>query len=139
MTDIVTITPNPAIDLSTTVDRILPVVKLRGTSQRRDPGGGGVNVARVIERLGGDAGAIYPVGGSLGALLRRLVGRLRGHFRHQSRSDSCFALFVERRAARVIFCWLRPARFGECGRHDAQMAALWRDLAQHRHVAGVPG
>src|SRR5690348_4204670 len=73
MTDIVTITMNPAVDLSTSVDRIVPVFKLRGTSQRRDPGGGGINVARVIRRLGGEAGAIYPVGGPTGELLRRLL------------------------------------------------------------------
>jgi 6-phosphofructokinase 2 len=65
MTDIVTITPNPAIDLLTAVDRILPVAKLRGKTQRRDPGGGGINVARVIRRLGGDARAIYPIGGAI--------------------------------------------------------------------------
>ena len=74
MTDIVTITPNPAVDLSTSVDRIIPVYKLRGTWQRRDPGGGGINVARVIKRLGGDVSAIYPVGGTTGALLRKLLG-----------------------------------------------------------------
>jgi 6-phosphofructokinase 2 len=73
MTDIVTITPSPAIDLSTSVDRILPVAKLRGRSQRRDPGGGGINVARVIRRFGGDARAIYPVGGAIGRLLRQLL------------------------------------------------------------------
>jgi 6-phosphofructokinase 2 len=73
MTDIATITLNPAIDLSTTVDKILPVAKLRGQSQRRDPGGGGINVARVIRRLGGDARAIYPVGGAIGMLLRQLL------------------------------------------------------------------
>ncbi|HMM87790.1 1-phosphofructokinase family hexose kinase [Bradyrhizobium sp.] len=73
MTDIATITPNPAIDLSTAVDRIVPVAKLRGRTQRRDPGGGGINVARVIRRLGGDARAIYPVGGAIGILLRQLL------------------------------------------------------------------
>jgi 6-phosphofructokinase 2 len=73
MTDIVTITPNPAVDLSTSVDRIVPIYKLRGTSQRRDPGGGGINVARVIKRLGGNVSAIYPVGGATGALLRKLL------------------------------------------------------------------
>ena len=62
MTDILTITPNPAVDLSTSVEKIIPTQKLRGTSQRRDPGGGGINVARVIKRLGGEARAIYPVG-----------------------------------------------------------------------------
>jgi 6-phosphofructokinase 2 len=75
MTEIVTVTPNPAIDLSTSVERIIPTLKLRGTSQRRDPGGGGVNVARVIRRLGGDATAIYPVGGATGALLRELIDK----------------------------------------------------------------
>ncbi|WP_291851308.1 1-phosphofructokinase family hexose kinase [Bradyrhizobium sp.] len=73
MTRIVTITLNPAVDLSTSVDIIQPVAKLRGKSQRRDPGGGGVNVARVIKRLGGEACAIYPVGGAIGTLLRRLL------------------------------------------------------------------
>jgi 6-phosphofructokinase 2 len=73
MTDIVTITPNPAVDLSTAVDKIVPVYKLRGTWQRRDPGGGGINVARVIKRLGRDVSAIYPVGGATGNLLRKLV------------------------------------------------------------------
>jgi 6-phosphofructokinase 2 len=73
MTDIVTITPNPAVDLSTAVDKIVPVYKLRGAWQRRDPGGGGINVARVIKRLGGDVSAIYPVGGTTGDLLHKLV------------------------------------------------------------------
>ena len=73
MTDIVTVTPNPAVDLSTAVDRIVPVYKLRGTSQRRDPGGGGINVARVVKRLGGDVRAVYPAGGAMGDLLRRLL------------------------------------------------------------------
>jgi 6-phosphofructokinase 2 len=73
MTGIVTITPNPAVDVSTTVERIVPVHKLRGTSERRDPGGGGVNVARVISRMGGEVAAIYPAGGAIGALLHRLL------------------------------------------------------------------
>ena len=75
MTDIVTLTPNPAVDISTSVEKIVPVNKLRCTSQLRDPGGGGINVARVVKRLGGDVVAIYPIGGATGDLLRRLVER----------------------------------------------------------------
>jgi len=75
VSDIATLTPNPAVDLSTSVERIVPVYKLRGTSQRRDPGGGGINVARVIKRLGGEASAIYPVGGATGDLLCKLLER----------------------------------------------------------------
>jgi 6-phosphofructokinase 2 len=74
MPDIATVTINPAVDLSTAIDKIVPVAKLRGTSQRRDPGGGGINVARVIHRLGSrSVRAIYPVGGAMGTLLRRLL------------------------------------------------------------------
>ena len=72
---IVTVTPNPAIDIATSVPMIAPLQKLRCTAARRDPGGGGINVARVVQRLGGDAVAVYPAGGSTGQLLRRLVDR----------------------------------------------------------------
>lgn len=75
MSAILTITPNPAVDVSTAVDRIVPVAKLRGIGQRRDPGGGGINVARVVKRLGGNATALYPVGGLTGDLLRQLLDK----------------------------------------------------------------
>jgi 6-phosphofructokinase 2 len=73
MTRVVTFTPNPAIDVSTSVERIAPTRKLRCGAARRDPGGGGVNVARVINRLGGDVTALYPIGGATGGLLHRLI------------------------------------------------------------------
>ena len=73
MAEIVTLTPNPAIDLSTSVDRIVPMRKLRCAPPRRDPGGGGVNVARVVKRFGGDVEAILPAGGFTGQLLRSLI------------------------------------------------------------------
>lgn len=73
MAGIVTLTMNPAVDLSTSVDRVEPLRKLRCSAGRRDPGGGGINAARVIARLGGDVTAVYPVGGALGQLLWRLV------------------------------------------------------------------
>ncbi len=75
MPDIVTITINPAIDLFVNVARIVPERKLRCSAPRRDPGGGGINVARVAYRLGGDVAAIYPTGGAIGKLLHRLVER----------------------------------------------------------------
>jgi 6-phosphofructokinase 2 len=75
MTSIVTLTPNPAIDISTSVDEVVPVRKLRCEPARRDPGGGGINVARIVQRLGAEVTAIYPAGGATGELLRRLVER----------------------------------------------------------------
>ena len=73
MADIVTLTINPAIDASTSVDQLAPFHKMRCSPARRDPGGGGINVARVAKRFGADVCAIYTMGGTLGQLLRRLL------------------------------------------------------------------
>jgi 6-phosphofructokinase 2 len=73
MTTVITITVNPAIDVLMSVERIVPTHKMRCTLARRDPGGGGINVARVLRRLGSEVIAVYPIGGLLGTLLRRLV------------------------------------------------------------------
>lgn len=73
MQTIATLTMNPAVDVSTTVDQVAAEKKLRCRDPRRDPGGGGVNVARVIHRLRGQARAVYAAGGSSGALLGRLL------------------------------------------------------------------
>ncbi len=75
MADIVTLTINPAIDIFVNVGRVEPTRKLRCSAPKRDPGGGGINVARVVHRLGCDVTAIYPIGGQIGKLLHRLVER----------------------------------------------------------------
>jgi 6-phosphofructokinase 2 len=72
---IVTVTINPALDVSTSVDRVLPVHKLRCKGIQRDPGGGGINVARVVRRLGANVTAVYTAGGAIGQFLQQLVER----------------------------------------------------------------
>jgi 6-phosphofructokinase 2 len=64
---------NPALDIATETERIVPAHKLRCGEPRYDPGGGGINVARAVHRLGGDAIAVFPVGGLSGEMLCRLV------------------------------------------------------------------
>ena len=66
---------NPAVDVSTSVKKMLPFTKMRCAQAQRDPGGGGINVARVLGRLGTGATAIYPAGGATGQLLATLVER----------------------------------------------------------------
>ncbi len=75
MPAIVTLTINPAIDIFVNVGHVEPTRKLRCSPPKRDPGGGGINVARVAHRLGSDVVAIYPTGGAIGKLLQRLVER----------------------------------------------------------------
>ncbi|GAA4067550.1 1-phosphofructokinase family hexose kinase [Agromyces indicus] len=67
---IVTLTMNPALDVSSTVERVMPEHKLRCGPSRFDPGGGGVNVSRAIRNLGGDSIAVYPLGGPTGQAYR---------------------------------------------------------------------
>lgn len=74
-TQIVTLTINPAVDVSTSVKKMVPFTKMRCAQAHRDPGGGGINVARVLKRLGIEATAIYPTGGATGQLLATLVER----------------------------------------------------------------
>ncbi len=52
MSRFVTVTPNPALDLSTSVDKLVDAHKLRCDVPQVHPGGGGINVARVLHRLG---------------------------------------------------------------------------------------
>jgi 6-phosphofructokinase 2 len=61
---------NPAVDLSTDTERVVPTNKLRCGVPSHDAGGGGINVARVLTRLGGAAHALCPAGGPSGEWLK---------------------------------------------------------------------
>lgn len=70
---IVTLCMNPALDITTSTDVVRPTDKLRCTTARYDPGGGGINVAHVAEVLGADAAAVFPAGGPAGELVHNLL------------------------------------------------------------------
>lgn len=75
MANIITVTFSPAIDKSTTVPLLIPEKKLNCTAPIYEPGGGGINVARAIKRLGGDATAIYLAGGHSGKFFTNLLNK----------------------------------------------------------------
>ncbi|MEO6319269.1 MAG: 1-phosphofructokinase family hexose kinase [Polaromonas sp.] len=81
MTDILTVTMNPALDVSTSTDRVSDTHKLRCAAAQFHPGGGGINVARVLHRLGADCLALYPAGGVNGQRLQKLLDQeqVRSH------------------------------------------------------------
>jgi 6-phosphofructokinase 2 len=74
MPAIVTLTMNPALDIATETDVIVPSIKLRCEEPRYDPGGGGINVARAVHMLAGDALAVFPTGGNSGQMIQALLG-----------------------------------------------------------------
>ena len=65
------LTMNPSVDLATETERVVPTHKLRCGDTLHDAGGGGVNVARVLTRLGGHCLSVCPTGGSSGQWLQR--------------------------------------------------------------------
>ncbi len=73
MAAIVTLTMNPALDIASSTERVVPAHKLRCTAPRYDPGGGGINVARAVHVLGGNAVAVFPVGGPAGEMIRHML------------------------------------------------------------------
>lgn len=73
MPHFLTFTPNPALDLSTSVDRLVDAHKMRCEAPELHPGGGGINVARVLHRLGADVLTLYPAGGPTGQRLQQLL------------------------------------------------------------------
>ena len=70
---IVTLTVNPAIDKNTRVEQVLAEEKLRCSKPTREPGGGGINVTRALQRLGGQSSAVYTAGGPPGEVLETLL------------------------------------------------------------------
>ncbi|HEY0329057.1 MAG TPA: 1-phosphofructokinase family hexose kinase [Rhodopseudomonas sp.] len=131
MAQIVTVTPSPAIDASTAVGKIAPFSKLRCAQLRRHPGGGGINVARVIQRLGADVRAVYPSGGATGELLRNLLDRegvngIAVAVAAETRED--FTVFEE--STRQQFRFMMPG--------SPLAETEWSQLIQAT-LAGLPG
>jgi 6-phosphofructokinase 2 len=72
---IATLTLNPTIDTALEAEEMVHTDKIRTAGERIDPGGGGINVARVLVRFGVPVQAIFMAGGSTGRLLDRLLQR----------------------------------------------------------------
>lgn len=68
---IVTITLNPAVDKSTSAEKLVPEKKLRCAAMQSEAGGGGINVSKAIQELGGESLAIFPSGGMNGKLVEQ--------------------------------------------------------------------
>jgi 6-phosphofructokinase 2 len=73
MITIATLTFAPCIDKSFSVPQLQPEKKLKCTIPVLEPGGGGINVARALLKLGTASISIFPEGGYTGKFLKQLV------------------------------------------------------------------
>jgi len=73
MKTIVTVTVNPCIDKSCSIDKLIAEKKLRCSAPKFEPGGGGINVSRAIQKLGGSSTPVYFAGGPVAAMLKQLL------------------------------------------------------------------
>ncbi|MFJ9952901.1 1-phosphofructokinase family hexose kinase [Kitasatospora sp. NPDC091207] len=72
---IVTVTPNPALDLTYDLPALRPHTSHRVAAVHEQAGGKGVNVARVLHGLGRRSTAVLPLGGPTGAAVRADLDR----------------------------------------------------------------
>lgn len=75
MKPIVTLTMNPSLELCLETSRVEPNRKLHCPQPVYVPGDGGINVSRMIHRLGGASTALFPAGGWCGDVLTTLLQR----------------------------------------------------------------
>lgn len=120
---VLTVTPNPALDLTYLVDHLRPGDSHRVRDVHVRPGGKGLNVARILTTLRVPARVVGPVGGSTGAQLRaraRELGLLdslvtvdaetRRTVAVVSREDGMATLFNERGPELGQAGWARVCR-----------------------------
>ncbi len=89
---IVTITMNPAVDKSTSIDKLVPEKKMRCSELITEAGGGGINISKAIKELGGESLAVFPSGGMNGKLLENYLSQKQISFKsipvaHETREN----------------------------------------------------
>ena len=102
MAAVLTLTMNPALDLSSETGHIEPGRKTRCSGPRQTPGGGGINVARGIRTLGGEVLAVYPCGGPAGERLDALLAEAGVPTRTVSIAASWASTYAGKRRAALL-------------------------------------
>ena len=71
--NILTLTMNPVLDKTVQADLVVPEKKTRCRNPVYAPGGGGINVSRAINKLGGKSTALFAAGGETGEKIQQLL------------------------------------------------------------------
>ena len=91
-----TITLNPSIDKSISVPTLVADQKLHCGTAAFEPGGGGINVSRAIQKLGGISECWFLAGGYYGDFLIQLVRQQGLHYK-------CFPIANETRECIIAY------------------------------------
>lgn len=122
---ILTVTLNPALDLSTAADSVVPDLKLRCDKPVVDPGGGGINVSRAIQIIGGQSTAMVALGGATG---QRMADMLKGAglsvLRLTAPGETRHSLAVTDRATGGQYRFVMPGPEWHMSQLTATMAAI---------------
>jgi len=70
---ILTLTPNPSVDRTCSIEHLERGAVIRALDSREDPGGKGLNVSRALALNGTATAAVFPVGGVYGTLMLELL------------------------------------------------------------------
>lgn len=126
MAAILTITVNPALDVSFEVERMTAESKLRATKVVYQPGGGGINVARAASRLGADVRAAWMGGGANATRLATLLEDEQvAHHRLDTRGETRLSIHVEERATTDMYRFVLPGATVD----DAEAESVARCIA----------
>ena len=121
---VVTLTLNPAIDISSEAETVRHTHKTRTFGESIEPGGGGLNVARVLHRLGVDVCALFLAGGVTGRVLDDLLGRAGIERRMvQIHDDTRISLTVAERSSGHEFRFVPEGPKVSAEEADAALAA----------------
>jgi 6-phosphofructokinase 2 len=106
---ILTLTLNPAIDITTATEKLVPQRKLRCTAPRHHAGGGGANVSRAIKELGGASHAFLLLGGRTGEHYLELLrpSGIDTHV-HSAVGETRFSMTVMEQASGEHFRFVLP-------------------------------
>jgi 6-phosphofructokinase 2 len=134
MSTIACLAMNPALDVSTATEAVLPTHKLRCDPPKFEAGGGGVNVARAICALGGEAIAVFPAGGASAEILTGLLDRQSvPHRRVHIRGATRESLTVDERRSGKQFRFVLPGP--RLTSRERQTWRRWRTCGRTRNTS----
>ncbi len=139
MRPILTLTLNPALDISTRVAQVRKAEKLRCDAPSYNAGGGGLNVSRALLRLGTPSLALVALNGPTG---ERLAGLLRdegvGFVALQSPGETRQSMTVTETTSGAQYRFMLPGPVWSAA-DQAQVFARLAEILQPGSIAVISG